>query len=100
MVAEATCSASTMVVHHVTVPKPFTKGVAAEWFRHFNICYWANEWEERIKARKLHTLLEGEALALWVDLSEDEQCDYSKVKKHMLKEMTPMKFASLEEFHR
>ena len=98
MVAED--SALTMAIRHVGILTSFAEGGAADWFRCFNIYCRANEWDEIIKARKLPTILEGEALAICVELGEDVQFDYSKVKKQMLGRVTPMKFASLEEFHR
>ena len=33
-------------------------------------------------AKRLPTLLEGEALAVWVDLAEGEQADYKVVKEN------------------
>ena len=53
-----------MAVHHFSVPEPFTEGDAAEWFKHFDICCRANEWDDGLKAKNLLTLLEGEALAI------------------------------------
>ena len=44
----------------ISVPKPFSSGDAAEWFLRFDICSAANDW--KVKAVKLPTLLEGEAL--------------------------------------
>ena len=40
-----------------------------------------NEWNGATKAVKLPTLLEGEALAVWMELSEEDKEDYAKVKK-------------------
>ena len=34
-----------------------------------------------MKAVKMPTLLEGEALAVWLELNEEEQGDYKTVKK-------------------
>ena len=33
-------------------------------------------WNDETKAVKLLTLLEGQALALWLELSEEEEGDY------------------------
>ena len=52
-----------------------------------------------MKTVKLPTLLEGEALAVWLELSDDDKKDYKKAKEHLLKSMMPMEFISLDEFH-
>ena len=88
-----------MANRHISVPKSFANGDASEWFKRFDICSRANEWSDETKALKLPTLLEGEALATWLDLSEEEQANYGRAKTRMLEKMTPMKFVTLEEFH-
>ncbi len=88
-----------MANRHISVPKSFADGDAAEWFKRFDICSKANEWNDGMKARKLPTLLEGEALATWLELSEEEQGDYKTAKKAILSKMTPMGFVTLEELH-
>lgn len=50
-------------------------------------------------ALKLPTLLKGEALAVWMELTEEEQKDYEAAKKQMVAKMAPMSFVSLEDFH-
>ena len=60
----------------ISIPKPFASGDAGECFKRFEICCKANVWDEKAKVLKLTTLLEGEALATWMELSEDEQGDY------------------------
>eukprot|EP00731_Ephydatia_muelleri_P019887 Em0012g712a len=69
---------------HVSIPKPFASGDAGEWFKRFEICCKANAWDEKAKVLKLPTLLEGEALATWMELSEDEQGDYGGAKQKMI----------------
>ena len=44
---------------------------------------WQNEWNNATMALKLPTLL-GEALAVWMELTEDEQKDYKEAKKKMV----------------
>ena len=60
----------------------------------------ANGWDAAIKAKKLPTLLEGEALAVWLELTTGQQEDYAETKKAMEKAIIPMNFFSLDEFHR
>ena len=60
------------------------------------ICSKANEWNNATMALKLPTLLEGEAPAVWMELTEDEQKDYKVAEKQMVAKMAPMGFVSLE----
>ena len=85
---------------HISLPKPFASGDVNEWCQRFEICSKANEWNNATMALKLPTLLEGEALAVWMELTEDEQKDYKVAKEKMVAKMAPMGFVSLEEFHR
>lgn len=85
---------------HISVPKPFASGDATDWFQRFELCCKANGWDDAAKALKLPTLLEGEALAVWLELSEDQQTHYPTAKKEILAALMPMEFLSLDEFHR
>ena len=85
---------------HISLPKPFSTGDAVEWFQRFEICSRANEWNDAKKALKLPTLLEGEALAVWVELTDDEQKDYAVTKKKIIDAIMPMQFVSLDDFHK
>ena len=49
-------------------------------------------------AVKLPTLLEGEALAVWLNLSEDEKTTYDVVKKRLIESLIPMGFTVLDRF--
>ena len=88
-----------MAYKHISLPQPFSSGDPTEWFRRFELCSKANSWEDDIKALKLPTLLEGEALAVWLDLSEEVQKDYASTKGTILERMTPASFVSLDDFH-
>ena len=84
---------------HVSLPKPFSTGDAVEWFQRYKICSHANSWDDADKtALKLPTLLEGEALAVWLELME-EQKDYNGTKKKIIEAIMPMRFVSLQDFH-
>ena len=89
-----------MAERHISVPKPFASGDANEWFKRYEICCKANGWNEATKAHKLPTLLEGEALAVWLELSEEHQESYAAAKKEISTALMPMEFVSLDEFHR
>ena len=85
---------------HVSVPKPFASGDAEEWFKRYEICCTANGWDDQMKARKLPTVLEGEALAVWLELQETQQENYAAAKKEISKALMPMEFVSLDQFHK
>ena len=85
---------------HVSLPKTFDSGKASEWFKRFEICCHANGWDNDKMALKLPTLLEGEALAIWLELTEDEQRDYTVTKKKIVDAIKPMSFISLDDFHK
>ena len=84
---------------HISVPRPFGSGNVVEWLHRFNICAKANGWNDATKAVKLPTLLEGEALAVWLDLTEEQQTDHSATVGELKKKLTPSGFSSLEAFH-
>ena len=88
-----------MVSKYVSIPKSFTDDDAQEWFQRFEICAAANEWTAATKLLKLSTLLEGEALAVWLELSRESMADYATAKKSLISKMAPTEFVSLEEFH-
>ena len=64
-----------MAAGHVSVPKSFSDGDAGEWFQRFEICAAANQWYGAKKALKLPTLLEGEALAIWLEFLTEQKAD-------------------------
>ena len=85
---------------HVSLPKTFDTGKASEWFQRFEICCHANGWDNDKMALKLPTLLEGEALAVWLELTLEEQKDYAITKKKIIDAIIPMSFISLDDFHK
>ena len=87
-----------MASKHISLPSTFAAGDPTEWFKRFEICCRANEWSDAVKALKLPTLLEGEALAVWMELSEAEKEDYTSAKTQMISRMVPVRFVSLEDF--
>ena len=85
---------------HVSLPKTFDTGKASEWFQRYEICCRANGWDADKMALKLPTLLEGEALAIWLELTQDEQKSYETTKKKIIDAIMPMSFISLDDFHK
>ena len=70
-----------MAERHISVPKLFASRDVNEWFKRYEICCKANGWNDATKALKLPTLLEGEALTVWLELSEKQQQSYATAKK-------------------
>ena len=89
-----------MAEGHISLPKPFASSDVKEWLQRFEICSRANGWDATKWAKKLPTLLEGEALAVWIELTTEQQDDYDQVKTTLEKAMMPMNFMSLDNFHR
>ena len=50
--------------------------------KRFDICYRANGWDETTQALKLPTLLEGEALAIWLELTVEQQVYINGILEH------------------
>ena len=89
-----------MAATHVSIPKSFSSGDAREWFQKFEICSDANGWDGAKKAKKLPTLLEGEALAAWMELTEEEKRDFGVAKEKLIRKLAPLEFVSLEQFQK
>jgi len=45
-----------------------------------------------MKAKKLPTLLDGEALVTWLKLTSEKQVNYEQAKKNILERMGPVQF--------
>lgn len=67
---------SAVAQRHINESKLFASGDATEWFKQLEICCKANEWSAGTIALKLPMLLEGEALAVWLELSDEQQGTY------------------------
>ena len=86
LVAENGCVAGCcMADRHVSLPKSIVTG--EQWLTRFEICNNANGWNNEKIAVKLPTLLEEEDLALWLELSEEEQKDYKVTKEKLIVNM-------------
>ena len=87
------------MAQHISIPKPFANRDTSEWFQRFEICCRVKGWGNQAQALKLPTLLEGEALAVWLELSAEQEASYATAKKEISDTIMPMEFVSLEEFH-
>ena len=88
-----------MASKHISLPSSFAAGDPTEWFMWFEIRCNANEWSDVVKARKLPTLLEGEAFAVWMELSEAEKESYQSAKAEMITRIAPVQCVLLGDFH-
>ena len=57
---------------HISLPRSLAEGDPTDWFLKYEICCVLNYWGDEVKAKKLQTLLEGEPLAVWLELSEEQ----------------------------
>ena len=71
-----------------------------KWYTRFEICCSANGWKDEVKAKRLSMLLEGKALAVWLELNQGEQKSYKNAKAKIIEEMSPVQFVSIDGFHR
>jgi len=83
---------------HISLPRQFSEGEPTEWFQKYEICCDANDWDDAMKAKKLPTLLEGEALAIWIELTTEEKASYTTSKAKIIARMAPVRFVSLDDF--
>ena len=90
---------STSSAKHISLPSIFSVGDPTEWFKRYEICCNANDWGDQLKAKKLPTLLEGEALVTWLELTPEQQSDYGVAKAKILERMGPVRFVSMDDFH-
>jgi len=63
----------------------------------FEICCHANDRNDKTKAKKLPTLLQGEVIVVWFD-RRTRDIQYSKVK--IVEQMAPAHFVTLIGFHK
>ena len=89
-----------MTTKHISLPSIFSDGDPTEWFKRYEICCRANNWGDDLKAKKLPILLEGEAFVTWLELTTEQQSDYKVAKAKILEGMGPVRFVSMDDFHR
>ena len=97
--AMSTPSTAATSSKHISLPRIFSEGDPTEWFKRYEICCSANDWNDEMKAKKMPTLLEGEALVTWLELTAEQQASYDLAKKNILERMGPVRFVSMDDFH-
>jgi hypothetical protein len=86
---------------HIALPKCFSgDSDFDEWIVKFEICAAANTWNSQTQAKKLPTLLEGDALMVYLEVPEGQRNDYSVIKAALKKEFLPheSRFQAMTEF--
>ena len=73
----------------LALPEPLQDRDAREWFKRFEVCASANEWNEEKKLKRLPTLLRGRAWAVYDALGERQTDTYAHLKTALLKRLSP-----------
>lgn len=74
---------------HVSLPRVFSTGNFKEWIVRFKICADSNGWEEAKRHTKIATFLEGEALAVYLELTDVDKEDFEKIVAALEKNFHP-----------
>ena len=82
---------------HISLPRPFSEGDPNDWFQKYKIYCKANEWGDELRAKKLPNLLEGNALAIWLEMTIEQKGTYQMVKSRIVERMTPIHFVSIDK---
>ena len=73
----------------VCLPEHLDDGDARSWFKRYELCAAANEWNEAKKLLRLPTLFKGRAWAIFESLGEDEKDTYAHLKTAMTERLNP-----------
>ena len=78
-----------MAVSSICLPEPLQHEDARSWFKRFELCAAANEWNAAKQLLRLPTLLRGRSWAVYESLSEADKESYDKLKKAILDRLDP-----------
>ena len=78
-----------MAVSSICLHEPLQHDDARLWFRRFEICAAANEWDAEKQLLRLPTLLRGRSWAIYESLSDADKETYTKLKKAILDRLDP-----------
>ena len=73
----------------VCIPEPLQHEDARSWFKRFELCAAANDWNADKQLLRLPTLLRGRAWAIYESLSNADKESYEKLKKAILERLHP-----------
>ena len=68
----------------VTLSEPLQDDNARSWFKRFEVCYAANDWNEVKRLQRLLMLLKGRTWAIFEALSEEQMETYTNLKTALL----------------
>ena len=71
------------------LPECLDDGDAGSWFKRYELCLVANEWNDAKKLLRLPTLFKGRAWAIFESLGDDDKDTYSHLKKAMTEKLSP-----------
>ena len=78
-----------MAVSSICLPEPLQHNDAKSWFRRFEICAAANEWDAAKQLLHLPTFLRGRSWAIYESLRDADKETYAKLKKAILDQLDP-----------
>ena len=89
-----------MAERFVSLPQIFENGNVEEWLQRFEICADANNWKDKERALRIPTLLEKEALVVYLELPGELRKDYNSIKRALLDSFHPReaRFIALNQF--
>ena len=73
-----------MAERFVSLPRIFENGNLEEWLQRFEICADANNWKDKERELRIPTLLEKEALVVYLELPGELRKDYNSIREHFL----------------
>ena len=75
--------------HGLALPEPLQDEGARSWFKRFEVCAAANEWDDRKKLLRLPTLLKGRAWAVFDALPDSQTDTYEHLKEALMNRLSP-----------
>ena len=72
---------------HISLPRPSWKGTRMIGSNNMRFAVWPMNGGDELMAKKLPTLLEGEALAVWLELTTEQQGTYQTAKSKIVERM-------------
>ena len=75
--------------HGLALPEPLQDEGAKSWFKRFEVCAAANEWNDKKKLLRAPTLLKGRAWAVYDALPDSETDTYAHLKQALLSRLSP-----------
>ena len=73
----------------ICLPEPLEDGDAKAWFRRFDVCAAANDWNAAKKRVRVPTLLRGRAWAIYESLGESDCESYNTLKRAIISRLNP-----------